>query len=384
MGKTSQERGKRRENICPACRTPIDEEEEEGKYLGCDGRCKSWYHIECLDLNDETFQKIVEIAEHVRWFCKDCNYQIDKYIDSDETSFDCNSALQTILTELETVSKNQLDMSKQITFLSSENVSNKMSINEINKKIAINDDGTNETVWPTVGKEGRTQRRRRVNVKDYPDVTGSPNALENSPESESENEISLTQDEETKNQFHQKRAQNHGPLYPKNGNKNQLSKTTWRNRKFDINAPETNESDSNRNDKRTPSNRERVPKENYSGDNTTKFEHRKSVKPIFGRNSDGNCGLTVVSRREWLFVSRLAPEVTPENVKSFVSNLCNSDDVICEKLETRYQTYSSYKVGIQNNLQEVVLDGDKWPTGTLICKYIPKRANSKNWNQTRS
>ncbi|KAG8314528.1 hypothetical protein J6590_091024 [Homalodisca vitripennis] len=70
-------------------------------------------------------------------------------------------------------------------------------------------------------------------------------------------------------------------------------------------------------------------------------------------------------------------------------NLCSSDtttneienymkqngvgDIRCEKLQTRYSDYSSFKVSDAENHLDTVLNADFWPKGAFVKEYIQPR-----------
>ena len=66
------------------------------------------------------------------------------------------------------------------------------------------------------------------------------------------------------------------------------------------------------------------------------------------------------------------PDMEEEEVKQYV----NSEflvDFTCEKLQTRYDSYSSFKVeGFCDNV-DMFYDASKWPKGVLVRKYFPPR-----------
>ncbi|XP_054267049.1 uncharacterized protein LOC128989202 [Macrosteles quadrilineatus] len=277
----------------------------------------------------------------------DCDKEIDKFVEnnSDEVGLDCNPALQTILTELEKVSKNQLDMSRQLSSLQEENVANKLSICEINEKIKEREPNDNRSNWPALGKKGKSHRYRTTNDMSEDEsqvcVNGAGSASdtleENSSitnkEEENSNKSILSQEMETNWSLvskHQRRHINNSgrgdnyvePMHK--GNSEKITASVAHGTSFPI----TNEE---------------ITRPTHKRSNGDKSLLKRSNRPIYGKKSAEDCDLPVVSRPEWLFVSRLGPEVRCEDVKSFVANLCNSGEVICERLETRYKTYSSFK-----------------------------------------
>ena len=94
---------------------------------------------------------------------------------------------------------------------------------------------------------------------------------------------------------------------------------------------------------------------------------------IVGTSGNGKDKLRSQKRRFSLFVSRLKPDVTDDDVKDFVDRMF---DVTCdcEKLETRYDTYSSFKINVNCNDISMFFDAEKWPAGVLVRKFFSPRS----------
>lgn len=68
-------------------------------------------------------------------------------------------------------------------------------------------------------------------------------------------------------------------------------------------------------------------------------------RPVFWKGTTST-SLVVVPRNIWIFISMLDSSVTQEAVGDFVGGLCEGDKVASEKLQTRFETHTSFKVGI--------------------------------------
>ena len=99
---------------------------------------------------------------------------------------------------------------------------------------------------------------------------------------------------------------------------------------------------------------------------------RRPKKVIYGTSGTGGHQLRIQNRRLSIFLSRLMPDMEEEEVKQYV----NSEflvDFTCEKLQTRYDSYSSFKVeGFCDNV-DMFYDASKWPKGVLVRKYFTPR-----------
>ena len=77
-----------------------------------------------------------------------------------------------------------------------------------------------------------------------------------------------------------------------------------------------------------------------------------------------------------IFLSRMDPETSVEEI---ITHVKGAFDVTpkCEKLKTRYDTYSSFAIECIVEDPACTLNPDKWPEGALIRRYFPpKRINN--------
>jgi len=83
-----------------------------------------------------------------------------------------------------------------------------------------------------------------------------------------------------------------------------------------------------------------------------------------------------------IFVSRLDPDCTIEDVGAYVQandNVTISSDIKIEKLDTKFNTYSSFHVSIlvdssmKQSLIDSVMNCDNWPNGILVRRFFNNR-----------
>jgi len=55
--------------LCPICK--VNYEGANKNMIGCDGRCKGWYHIDCVGLSASEFEKLSK-DENSHWECPYC------------------------------------------------------------------------------------------------------------------------------------------------------------------------------------------------------------------------------------------------------------------------------------------------------------------------
>jgi hypothetical protein len=85
----------------------------------------------------------------------------------------------------------------------------------------------------------------------------------------------------------------------------------------------------------------------------------------------GNHPLRIISkpRTSRIFLTRLAPEVSSQEIRKFVKDKMNIDPVDCIKLPTRYETYSSFCLEIFHQDFETVYNSDEWPPGLFLKRF---------------
>ena len=69
-----------------------------------------------------------------------------------------------------------------------------------------------------------------------------------------------------------------------------------------------------------------------------------------------------------IFVSRLSPDITADKVKEVTSEIIN-DSCDVEKLQTKFNTYSSFCVTCDLKHRDKVLDPEMWEAGVLIRQF---------------
>ena len=94
---------------------------------------------------------------------------------------------------------------------------------------------------------------------------------------------------------------------------------------------------------------------------------RKS-KPVIGQNPAIRLGTCVRAKFCEIFVSRLGSNVSNHAVKEFVRSMLG-EEVDVERLETKYKTYSSFKLRCSFHVRNKILDPKNWEAGVLIRPF---------------
>ena len=88
--------------------------------------------------------------------------------------------------------------------------------------------------------------------------------------------------------------------------------------------------------------------------------------------------LKVVEKPVNIFVSRFHPEVLESDIKQFAqTQIKSATTVIVEKLKTKFDSYSSFKISIAGVPAKECLDLAQWPTRILVKKFF-NTSKSKN------
>lgn len=127
------------------------------------------------------------------------------------------------------------------------------------------------------------------------------------------------------------------------------------------------------------------PIELNESDNFIPVVHRRrkprALPPLQGSlKSDA---LKVANRRSTnkeLFVSRLDPSTSTQDLENFILNTLNLKFVKCTKLKARYESYSSFHLLINSEDFNKVHHEDVWPAGILIKPFLGKLNTSEAKN----
>ena len=134
-----------------------------------------------------------------------------------------------------------------------------------------------------------------------------------------------------------------------------------------------------------PWQRKKLYRKNKKQEKEVKITANKTINkksPVIGNNE--NTGLTAVKplTKVSLFVSRLSPHVSDNELHGHIKSITGTDKVInCENLEVKYPTYKSYKVTIDDMIKNEVAQlfkPDNWPKGILVKKWYEKRNSPNN------
>jgi len=119
--------------------------------------------------------------------------------------------------------------------------------------------------------------------------------------------------------------------------------------------------------------------------NNVKAKHRPPT--VVGKATIKKLKVVANRRRVNVFATRLSPDTTVSDVCSYaadaIEEVCGTrlpdDNLHCEKLVTRFQSYSSFwlscvvEADVYDKTSTLLLSEEAWPAGVLVRKYYPKR-----------
>ena len=107
---------------------------------------------------------------------------------------------------------------------------------------------------------------------------------------------------------------------------------------------------------------------------------RSSNKHVVGASTTNKrLKSTVTTRSVDIFVSRLAPETTQNDVTTFAYDVLNKENdgsITCTKLKSKFDGYSSYHVSVVVNSVDMkrtidqMMSVEAWPEGLLVRRYF--------------
>nr|CAD7201566.1 unnamed protein product [Timema douglasi] len=79
-----------------------------------------------------------------------------------------------------------------------------------------------------------------------------------------------------------------------------------------------------------------------------------------------------VFKKKSLFVTRFSPEISSLAIQSYLTKELNLDYLVCSKLKTKFNSYSSFHISVKEDDFPMINNGDIWPSGCLIAPFYGK------------
>jgi hypothetical protein len=323
---------------CSVCKSAL---RSRDKRVKCDGRCQNWHHISCVNLSTSEHQKILDLGCKIKWFCEVCDDGVTKFVsrfEDFEELFNLNSNLKSLFSRLDSVIIDNTLIHSKLDNLTK--VNNRLC-QKLDCQINDLDSCSNIPQVSTV-------------IQPSPAISASAST-----------EISL----------HHVEIPGISPTFP-TANPAKTSKPSPRL----AGSEERGTGPEKTSPLHLPSQRQSdvclftsKPPLTYAAAS----KKPSKPKPIIGKkleSSEESLGLRSVEPKLTLFISRIHPEVTEDKVKDYlVESGITQSEIECAKLNSRYNSYQSFKVALPRRLSDTVLQADFWPAGTLVREFINKR-----------
>ena len=103
-------------------------------------------------------------------------------------------------------------------------------------------------------------------------------------------------------------------------------------------------------------------------------EKTRGPKAVIGTRTGDNELRVIGERFIPVFISRLAPSTSVDEVIAYVKDVQNIE-VKCAQLKTRHASYSSFKLEVICNSLSNFLEADNWPAGAYVRKFFSGKNN---------
>lgn len=98
--------------------------------------------------------------------------------------------------------------------------------------------------------------------------------------------------------------------------------------------------------------------------------NKPALKPVLCGTSVVN-NIKVVTKTKALFVSRLAPDVTAEEMTQHLGSF-NMKPLKITQLKTKYNTYASFHIEVDEKQFDEMFDSKYWPAGCFVSQFYGK------------
>jgi hypothetical protein len=386
--------------VCPVCNSKCLDEEMS---LLCDGYCGTWHHAKCVNISVKNFNDIRKIEQLISWFCSDCDNKLKNHLaqtsveknlkdDFDKMQVNVIKALAALEKKINLIVNQGLKTKIVLNKLC--NQSNELDFNQtradmsdrFESSVCINEVGTpnKKQVLPSVAEIKVAVQTPSPNVPTGSGTVDLPTEP-NEDVRENGNEILSNATCSRSGGLLTNVPTGSGtvdlPTEPnedvrENGNEILSNSNATCSRSGGLLVSERNSIEPH---KPTYSD---VLKDSHS---LRSIESRpKVIKSINDQRKSGVVigtsqalnNLKSATRRSHFFVSRVSPEITSDDVLSYLSTKGLTDNE-CVVLNSRFNTYKSFKVGVPSNYESAILDPSFWPKGVLVRHFLPSQRSPR-------
>ncbi|KAJ3647283.1 hypothetical protein Zmor_019169 [Zophobas morio] len=140
----------------------------------------------------------------------------------------------------------------------------------------------------------------------------------------------------------------------------------------------------------TPKNKNKLTKSNEGNKTTTQHVPEITKKHNFAKSKSviGKCNgelssepeFKAAAQRIWLHVSRVESGTRKEKIMAYLQRKCPGKDFVIEELSSDTGRSSTFKLGPDYELKDILYSGEFWPQGVMIRRFNFFRGHSKSTN----
>lgn len=103
-----------------------------------------------------------------------------------------------------------------------------------------------------------------------------------------------------------------------------------------------------------------------------KKKQTHSAKPQILRGQNAQIrSIQGIHKKKHLHVWSLRPDTTTETISNYVKSVCNSNDITVDKIQPKVErAYSSFRIGVPEQLFDKVFCVDIWPINAQISEWV--------------
>lgn len=107
-----------------------------------------------------------------------------------------------------------------------------------------------------------------------------------------------------------------------------------------------------------------------------KRRSKKKGRVILGScKDDSSSNISIVQPKTEIFATRFGQDVTTENIRNLITHKTSCSPIGVRKLNTKYDTYSSFVITCNAADKETLLSDSVWPSGALIRPFVQRRTS---------
>ena len=99
-------------------------------------------------------------------------------------------------------------------------------------------------------------------------------------------------------------------------------------------------------------------------------------KPCIGNLPQNETGLQSIRKPIHIFATRFAPDTAIETIEKYIkSKFKEANEVECYKLNTKFDSYTSFRISLCGVSYKDIFSLQKWPSGILVKKFYFAKKN---------